>query len=176
MKKSLWAGIVLVAVLCMNTQIASAKRGLAIINTGEDVTHLSDIKDDVRAEVEADTAPGVKIGMIYSRVGLFWMDIWRWDKRHVLYDDNDAVWEVPEEALKEIAAGSMSPPFTMTIPPGLIVLIVLGLAFGALMFFGKDEEDEEMADGYPQQPPGPAGTGQQPGPGHDPNQGGGGQQ
>lgn len=155
MKKSLWAGILLVAVLCMGAGTANAKRGLAIINTGEDVIHLSDIKDEVKADVEAGSAPGVKIGMIYSRFGLFWMDIWRWDKRHVLYDDNSAVWEMPEEGLEEIAAGSLAAPFTMTVPPGLIVLLVLGLGLGALMIFGKDEDEEEdLAEGD-QQPSGP---------------------
>jgi len=149
----------------MNSGTAHAKRGVAIYNTGEDVVHLSDIKEDVRAEVEADTAPGVKIGMLYSRFGLFWMDIWRWDKRYVLYDDNDAVWEVPEESLKEIAAGSMDPPFTMTIPPGLIVIVLLAIGFVLLMIFGKDEDDDTMAEGYPQQPgqEGYPQQGQQPG-------------
>jgi hypothetical protein len=159
MKTSLWASIVLVAILCMSAGTVHAKRGVAIYNTGEDVVHLSDIKEDMRAEVEAKTAPGVKIGVIYSRFGLFWMDIWRWDKRNVLYDDNDAVWEVSEEALadlgvgslKELAAGSIDPPFTMTIPPGLIVIVVLAIGFVLLMIFGKDDEDEDLAEGYPQQ-------------------------
>ena len=162
MKTSLWASIVLVAILGMSAGTAHAKRGVAIYNTGEDVVHLSDIKEDVRAAIEAETASGVKVGMLFSRFGLFWMDIWRWDKRIVLYDDNDSVWELPEEKAKEIAAGSLDAPFTMTIPPGLIVIIVLVIGFVLLMIFGKDEDDDDMQEGYPQQP-GAEGYPQQPG-------------
>ncbi len=140
--KSLWASIVLVGVLCMSAGTAQA-RGVAIYNTGEDVVHLSDIKEDVRAEIEAETAPGVKVGLLYSRFGLFWLDIWRWDKRYVLYDDNDNVWEVPKDALEEMAAGSIAAPFTMTIPPGLIVIVLLGIGFILFTIFGKDEDEEE---------------------------------
>ena len=77
-------------------------KGLMIINTGDDVKEVSDIKDEIRAEVEADTAPGVKIGFMYSRFGVFWLDIWRWSGKFVLYQGT-TVWEAPEEALKEIA-------------------------------------------------------------------------
>jgi hypothetical protein len=140
--KNLWAmGLVLGLVMCIGAQRAEA-RGIAIVNTGEDVAHVADIKDEVRSEVEADTEPGVAVGIMYSRFGLFWLDIWRWDSRYVLYQ-GDNVWEeIPEEALKEIAAGGLSKPFTMTLPPGLIILILGGLGFGVMSFLGRGDEDE----------------------------------
>ena len=156
--KTLWAGIVVLLVLSFNAGDAEAGKGLMIINTGTDVVHLSDIKEEFKAEVEAETMAGAKIGMMYSRFGVFWLDIWRWDKKIVVYQ-GDTVWDIPKDAAKEIAAGSLSPPFTMTLPPGLIILLVGGLGFVAFMFLGKDDEegDPNMAyaqhgqQGYPPQ-------------------------
>ena len=135
--------VVLGALMCGGIRDAEAGRGIAIINTGEDVTRVSAIREVARAEVEAETAPGVEIGIMYSRFGLFWLDIWRWDSRFVLFE-GDNVWEdVGEDVLKELAADGLSKPLTMTLPPGLIVLLLGGLGFGAMAFLGRGKEDDE---------------------------------
>ena len=143
MKKISIGFLFALCILC-SPKDAFARRGIAIINTGEDVTHVSDLKPEMKESVEAGTAPGVKVGIIYSRFGVFWLDIWRWNKKFVLYTDNE-VWEFPKEELAEISEGPLKGPFTMTVPPGLIVLGVLGIGFIGLMIFGSDEEDEESS-------------------------------
>jgi hypothetical protein len=122
-------GIVVGLVLCAGASAAEARRGIAIINTGEDVAHVSDLKDEVRAEVEGQTAPGVAIGLIYSRFGVFWLDVLRWDARYVLFQ-GDQVWQVPEAELQQMAAGPLSKPITYRLPPGLIVLALAAVALG----------------------------------------------
>ena len=55
-------GMCVVAVLCVfGTQAAEAK-GLVIINTGEDVVEIGQIKSEVLADIRAETAPDVKLG------------------------------------------------------------------------------------------------------------------
>ena len=77
----------------------------------------------MKAEVESSTMVGAKVGMMYSRFGLFFLDIWRWNKKFVIYKDN-TVWEITEEQAKEVAVdGKLDVPFTMTIPPGLLVIL-----------------------------------------------------
>ena len=145
--------------LLLGARDAEAK-GFFLINTGEHIVEVSDLKDEVRAEVEADTMAGVKIGILHSRFGVFWLDIWRWDSKWVLFK-GDTVWDVPKEALDEIAASSLSKPFTMTLPPGLIILLLAGIGFGIFAYVTRNDDDYDPAEG--QQDPGQ-------GQGYDPRQ------
>ena len=131
------------ALLLFASADAHAKRGIAIINTGEDVVEIADIKDDARAEVESTTGPGAKVGLMYSRFGLFWLDLWRWDAKWVLVQ-GDNVWEIDEEQATALADGELSKPFTMTVPPGLIVVLLLVVGFVVFAVFLKDDEDDEI--------------------------------
>jgi hypothetical protein len=149
-----WRVLIVGFVLIAGMRGAEAARGIAIVNTGEDVWEVGQVKPESKAEVEAQTEPGVSIGIMYSRFGLFWLDIVRWDKRYVLFKDNN-VYEIPEDVAKQIAAGSLDKPFTLTIPPGLIVLIALGLAFLAFLFIGRKNDAPDSPD-TPSSPDGPA--------------------
>ena len=114
--------LVMVAAFSVRMPQAEAK-GIFLINTGEDVVAVGEVKPELKSEIESNTTVGVKIGMMYSRFGLFFLDIWRWDKKYVLFHDT-TVWELSEEQAKELAVGgSLSVPFTMTIPPGLMVIL-----------------------------------------------------
>jgi hypothetical protein len=63
------------------------------------------------------------LGVLCSRFGIFWLDIWRWDKKYVFYASN-RFWEITEQEA-EAAAVSVSKPITLTVPPGLIVIIAI---------------------------------------------------
>src|SRR5262247_1367410 len=80
---------------------ANARRGLVIITYGEDVMHVQDLPDDVRVDIEAETENGVALGYQYSAIGVFWLDLWRWGGKYVLYHD-DTVWTVDDDQLCEI--------------------------------------------------------------------------
>lgn len=115
---------VLVVIAAFAVRMPSAEAGIPFIyNTGEDVVEVATIKPEMKAEVESSTAVGAKVGMMYSRFGLFFLDMWRWNKKFVIYKDN-TVWEITEEQAKEVAVdGKLDVPFTMTIPPGLLVVL-----------------------------------------------------
>ena len=131
--------LVVIAAFAVRMPSAEAK-GLFIINTGEDVVEVGLIKPEMKAEVESNTAAGAKIGMMYSRFGIFWLDIWRWDKKFVIFQGN-TVWELTEDQAKELAVdGKLDVPFTMTLPPGLIVLLGgLGI-FIAVKVLGRKKD------------------------------------
>ena len=78
--------------------------------------------------------------------GVFWLDIWRWDTKWVLFK-GDTIWDVPKEALDEIAASPLSKPFTMTLPPGLIVLLLAGIGFGIFAYVTRNDDDYDPAEG-----------------------------
>jgi hypothetical protein len=142
--KKIWMVGLVWALFFLGPNEAEARRGLAIINTGENVTHVADVKADLKADLEARTAPGVQIGILHSRFGVFWLDIWRWNKRFCLYTDNE-VWESTAEELQEFTDEKVKAPFTMTVPPGLIILGVLGVGFIGLTIMGAGMSDEEDA-------------------------------
>jgi hypothetical protein len=155
-----WRVVIVGLVLIAGMRGAEAARGIAIVNTGEDVMEVGQVKPELKAEVEAKTSPGVSIGVMYNRFGLFWLDIVRWNKRYVLFQGN-TVYEIPEEVAKEIAAGSLDKPFTLTIPPGMIVLIALGLGFVAILVIGGKNKAPDSPDieGTPGAPEGPGMSG-----------------
>lgn len=145
--KLIFGVLVVLAVFLVKMPTAEAK--IFLINTGEDVVEVADIKPELKADIESNTAVGAKIGMMYSRFGLFWLDIWRWDKKFVVFH-NTTVWELTEDQAKELAVdGKLSVPFTMTIPPGLII-ILSGLAiFIAVKILGRKKNGDGDSDAPP---------------------------
>lgn len=139
--KALVGMCIVVLVFVLGMQTAEAK--IAIINTGDDVVEVGQVKPEMLADVSAATSPDVRVGMKYSRFGLFWLDIWRWDKKYVLFADT-SYWEITEEQAKEVAV-SLDVPFTMTLPPGLIVIlsiVIIAIAVGVL---GRNKGGDEPA-------------------------------
>lgn len=132
--------------ILFNASDAQAKKGIAIINTGEDITHLADVDAKSLEEVKASTgAQKPAIGYLYSEFGIFWLNLWTWDGKYVLFE-NDQVWDVtPEQAAKfsGVTVDELSKPFFYSVPPGLAILVILGLLFVAFMFFVKGDDDED---------------------------------
>ena len=134
---------VLVVLFVFLVKMPTAEAKIFLINTGEDVVEIADIKPEMRADIESNTAVGAKIGMMYSRFGLFWLDIWRWDKKYVVFQGN-TVWELSEEQAKELAVdGKLSVPITMTIPPGLMVILGCIAAFIAFKLLRKKDGGDD---------------------------------
>lgn len=147
--KILMGVLVLVAAFSVRMPQAEAK-GFFLINTGEDVVTVAEIKPELKSELESSTAVGAKLGMMYSRFGIFFLDFWRWDKKYVVFHDT-TVWEITEEQAKEFAVGgSLSVPITMTIPPGLMVLLGGILVFILIKVLKKKRDDGEPATEEPE--------------------------
>ena len=134
---------VLVVLFVFLVKMPTAEAKIFLINTGEDVVEIADIKPELKADIESNTAVGAKIGMMYSRFGLFWLDIWRWDKKFVVFHGN-TVWELSEEQAKELAVdGKLSVPFTMTIPPGLLIILGGLAVFIAFKLLRKKDSGDD---------------------------------
>ena len=83
--------LLFVIVVCagfINSERNAEARGLMIVNTGLDVTHVSELNDAAKAELVAE-AQDMKIGYAYERFGVFWLDIWRWDGQLVFYKGDE---------------------------------------------------------------------------------------
>ena len=136
--------------LCALAPSAAEAKGLVIINTGDDVMEIGDVKAEARAEVEASTEPGVKVGVRYDRFGIFWIDFFRWNSSFVLFHGN-TFWEVPEADLAEVSAVPLKKPFTATVPPGLIGLAIALIIFILVKVIGRKKggDDATAAAGAP---------------------------
>jgi hypothetical protein len=142
--------------LCALAPSAAEARGLVIINTGDDVMEIGDVKAESRAEVEAATEPGVKVGVKYNRFGIFWIDLFRWDTSFVLFHGN-TFYDIPEADLAEVSAVPLKKPFTATIPPGLIGLGVILLIFIVVKVVGRKKGGDDATAATGAAPPSEAG-------------------
>jgi hypothetical protein len=138
---------------------AQAGRGIVLITSGDSITKVADLAPEPAKAIEAEIGPGVAVGYKYEQFGLFFVEIWSWDGKYVLYR-GDEFWDVDEATVAEAAGvasvSALGKPFTYTVPPGLIVIGVLVVAFVAfsLLTRGKGDEEEEgegAEDGAQQQ-------------------------
>lgn len=137
--------------LCLAPGEAQAGRGVLLITSGDSITDVGELNPEVKEEIEQELGPGVKVGYYYEQFGLFFVEFWSWDGKFVLYKD-DNYWELPEEAMTTAAGVSsldeLKVPWTYTIPPGIIVTVVLVIAFVGwkLVAGGSDEDEDELED------------------------------
>lgn len=118
MKPATWI-LALTIVLSLGT--AAEARGVVIINTGDDIIELRALHpDDVR-----DTG-FTKLGYHYSRLGVFWLDLWRWGGEFVAYDSTRYAPLTAEELAR---LGGAKFPWAYRLPPGLVVIVSV-FAFG----------------------------------------------
>jgi hypothetical protein len=130
-------------VLLLNATPASA-RGIMIVNTGTDILHVDEVPADKKAEIESATQPGVSLGYMYSRFGVFWLDVWRWDGKFVLYS-GDNFWALPDAELAQVmnvkSMSDISRPWKYRMPWGLLVLVVIAVGGVAMAILGRKKKD-----------------------------------
>jgi hypothetical protein len=110
---------------------ADARRGVVVVNFGDDIELIRTLEHAV------DTSPVYgashsldKLGYKYTRFGLFWVDLWRWDGEFIAYDGIDGFGGggyyvvLTDEELE--ALGGASVPWSYRLPPGFL-LILAGL-------------------------------------------------
>jgi hypothetical protein len=95
---------------------------------GEEVAHVAALPGDARDGVRRELGKDVAIGYFYKRFHIFWLDLWTWDGRHVLYAGNEC-WELPPDAWAEILGATESQklgkPILYRFPLGLTILVGL---------------------------------------------------
>ena len=112
---------------------AHARRGLVLITSGDDITHVADVDPAMAEEIEATYGPGVTgVGYHYEQFGLFFVELWTSDGSFVLYRD-DQYWDTTDaEAARAAGMDSvdeLSVPLTYRFPAGLVLLCVFGVGF-----------------------------------------------
>ncbi len=113
---------------------AEARRGIAIINYGDTVKTIGPVAEPGQLPPEAS---GAQVGYVHNRFGLFWLDVWTWDGRYCLFQ-NDSYWEIePEQAAAAlgVSVDQLTKPMLYRVPPGLVavlVLVVVGIGYNAM--------------------------------------------
>lgn len=124
---------------------AHARRGVMVVNTGEDVMKIADIPEPTLAELAAAGVSGrPKIGVMYSRFGVFWLDIVRWNPQYVVFVDdgiNGFEYETASPAqLAELAGvpeAEITKPIRYYLPPGGVLLGLAVFIAGPLYLFSS---------------------------------------
>jgi hypothetical protein len=114
MRSILLGSLVVMALLEVRPAYAG-RGGIVIINTGDDIIHIRDLPPEIATET------GLKsIGYHYDRLGVFWLDVWRWGGEFVVYGDDGYA---PVTAAQADALGGASVPWKYRAPPGLLLIL-----------------------------------------------------
>ena len=96
---------------------AEARRGggIVVINTGDAIEHVRDLDSDAARELGYS-----KLGFRYTRFGLFWLDLWRWDGEFVVYEGSTYV-PITDDELETL--GGAWVPLRYHLPEGLLIIV-----------------------------------------------------
>lgn len=139
---TLMFGMLMFAGLCATANPAHARRGFAIINTGEDIFESGPLPDAAYAGVDPSELAGVKqemagwqAGYKCSIVGVFWVYLHMWDCKPVAFKD-DSFDDSPEiaQAVEAQYKGSYSAGFWKGSMR--FVLLALGAVAGGVFLMG----------------------------------------
>ena len=139
----LCAGLVAGALL-LGAGSAEARRGIAIINTGNDIFEAGPLPAPLDKEPQL---AGVQAGFKCNIFGVFWIYLHWWDCQPVGFK-GDTYYDNPE-LVKAVAAtykqGDMKPGFWK----GMMRLVLLAgaLGMGALALFSRKSDQDETEEG-----------------------------
>ncbi|BBM84362.1 hypothetical protein [Candidatus Uabimicrobium amorphum] len=114
-----------------------------LITYGDDIVKVAELPAEMKKQASvADMCIGYK----YGQFGVFYLQIWTWSGEFCLYSESqNTYWTLDEKQIKtlnESVPGGLKAPFSYTVPPGLIVIIIV---IAILIFIGKNADDEEPA-------------------------------
>jgi hypothetical protein len=136
--------MLLVAALLWLVPARAEAGGVVLITRGDTIANLGEIVSAQKAKIEAETAPGVKVGYVYNYFGLFWLDLWTWGGRYCVYKDKN-FWDVsPAEAASFLGTeeGKLGKPFLYRFPPLLYILGIVAIGAGVVKLRSKGEGGE----------------------------------
>lgn len=124
---------------------ADARRGSAVFSHGAVISHVGEPTDEQAQVVRAEIGTDASVGFVHDAFGVFWLDLWTWNGRYCLFED-DRYWELSAEraaALLGRSPGELREPLFYTFPPGLLAL--LGVAAGVVPYaFYSRYRDEKI--------------------------------
>ena len=129
-------GAFVVSSVLMAPSRAEARKGFILITTGDDISKVADVPAQLAPVVKQLTgAANPEIGYKYSMFGIFFLNIWTWDGDYVIYE-GDTFWDLGTEGAAQmlgVGVDKLKKPFFYSMPPGLIILMLL-FAGGFLVF------------------------------------------
>lgn len=133
---------------------AHARRGLAIISTGDKMFDIADATAESPARQQWSDAV---VAYHCQHFGLFWVPLWTWDGQFVVYSDSiETYQDGTVEELAEITgvpADKFEKPFLYSFPLGLLIIALLVVAAVLYGVFARDDDDEDGAEPQPGAPP-----------------------
>ncbi len=114
-------------VMLAEARPAEARRGggIVVINVGDDIMHVRQTSPEAATNEDGSAAELDQIGYHYSRFGLFWVDLWRWEGEWVLYSSDGGSYAPISDAELEQLGGARF-PLAYHLPPGFLLLVCGG--------------------------------------------------
>ena len=81
---------------------AHAKRGIGIINTGDELFEVAPFPADVIAAIPQ--TKNLQVGYKCSHFGIFWADVWTWDCKLVGVEGESSYTDLPDELRTKLSA------------------------------------------------------------------------
>ena len=124
--------------------IHAEAKGFVLITHGDDISKVADVPPQLAPLVKQLTgASNPEIGYKYSMFGVFFLNLWTWGGDYVIYQD-ETFWDLGEQGAAQmlgVDVESLKKPFTYTMPPGLIIVLILlagGFVFFAFTYGSED--------------------------------------
>ncbi|MFO0608446.1 MAG: hypothetical protein U0324_35095 [Polyangiales bacterium] len=150
LRSLVWAPLLALALVLLTPARAEAK-GFLLITHGDTVSKLADVPAAQQEAVREATRANPAVGYHYSYVGAFWIDLWTWGGEYCLFEGN-RVWKLePAQAaqLLGVPTSDLPKPLLYRFPPLLMLLLLAGAGFGAVMVVElrkQREADRLVAD------------------------------
>jgi hypothetical protein len=129
---------------------AHAGKGFLLITSGDEIRKVADLKPEFKEMADEELGPGVEVGYKYEHFGLFFLEVWAWDGKYVLFRE-DEYWDPSEAEVAEMAGVSsvdeLGKPWQYTFKPGLLIIVVLAGGLVAYKMLSKDDDDAGEGDG-----------------------------
>ncbi len=133
-----WVFLVFASGLMTPTQ-SEAK--ILLITRGDTISDLGRI-----AGVHGNDLPaGARVGYKYSYIGVFWLDLWRYDGTFCIHDGNDRFDPISKTEGAQLLGtqeSDLSEPFWYHFPPGLVIIGAIILIAVPAAYIGKAKQRE----------------------------------
>lgn len=132
----------------IGSQNAYARRGVPIVvfwGSGEKMTEMGDLPAEVAQSAKDELGMPVTVGFLHEHAHVFWLDLWTWNGRHVLYSGEN-YWEPDPITWRQMLGSDPSStygkPLLYRIPSLMAVIGVVGVGYWSRRRFFKTEQEK----------------------------------
>jgi hypothetical protein len=127
-------------ILLFSPSTAEAK--FLLITHGDSIDKVADLTEEGKKSVKEQIGEDLEVGYMYGQFGIFYLNIWTWNGKYVLFAGDEYFDASPEEiaALAGVASvDELNKPWTYTFPPGLLIIVAGILIFVAFALHGRKQ-------------------------------------